>query len=71
MVAGGVVYGVGEVGGGDAGWRGQELGGVGGVVAVEAEQDVEVDRAAGLVFGGLAVRDTDSAGPGRGASRSG
>ena len=30
---------------------------MGGVVAVEAEQGVEVDRAAGLVFGGLAVRD--------------
>ena len=30
-----------------------------GVVAVEAEQGVEVDRAAGLVFGGFAVGDAD------------
>ena len=35
---------------------------VGGVVAVQAEQGVEMDRAAGLVFGGLAVRDADLAG---------
>ena len=39
---------------------GQEAAGVGGVQAVEAEQDVEVDRAACLVFGGLAVRDPDA-----------
>ena len=36
------------------GW-GQEPSGVVLVVAVEAEQDVEVDRAAGLVLGGFAV----------------
>ena len=59
---GGPVRGVLEVGGGDAGRRGEELGGVGGVVAVEAEQDVEVDCAAGLVFGGFAVRDADAVG---------
>ena len=41
------------------GWRGQERVRVAGVVAVEAEQGVEVDRAAGLVFGGFAVSDAD------------
>ena len=56
---GGPPGGVGQVGGGEAGGRGQQPVGVGGVVAVEAEQGVEVDRAAGLVFGGLAVRDAD------------
>ena len=56
---GGVADGVFEVGDGDGGWwRGDGVR-VGGVVAVEAEQDVEVDRAAGLVFGGFAVRDAD------------
>ena len=34
---------------------GMSAAGVGGVEAVQAEQGVEVDRAAGLVFGGLAV----------------
>ena len=38
---------------------GEEPVGVGGVVAVKAEQGVEVDGAAGLVFGGLAVGDAD------------
>ena len=52
-----MAYGVLEVGGGDAGRRGEDRVRVGGVVAVEAEQDVEVDCAAGLVFGGFAVRD--------------
>ena len=41
------------------GRRGHELAGVGGVQAVEAEQGVEVDRAACLVFGGFAVADPD------------
>ena len=59
---GGVPGGVLEVGGGDAGGRGQEPAGVGGVQAVEAEQDVEVDRAAGLVFGGFAVGDAHAVG---------
>ena len=54
--------GVGEVGGGDAGGRGQQPGGVVVVQAVEAEQDVEVDRTTGLVFGGFAVADTDAVG---------
>ncbi len=44
-----------KVGDGDARGWGQEPSGVVLVVAVEAEQDVEVDRAAGLVFGGFAV----------------
>ena len=57
--AGGPAGGVLQVGDGDAGRRGQQPVRVGGVVAVEAEQGVEVDRAAGLVFGGLAVRDAD------------
>ena len=56
---GGLPGGVVQVGGGDAGRRGQQPVRVGGVVAVEAEQGVEVDRAAGLVFGGLAVGDAD------------
>ena len=43
------------------GGGGSSASGVGGVVAVEAEQGVEVDCAAGLVFGGLAVRDADLA----------
>ena len=43
-----------------------EAGRVGGVQAVEAEQDVEVDRATDLVFGGFAVGDPD-----RGDSRTG
>ena len=57
--AGGPAGGVVQVGDGDAGGRGQQPVRVGGVVAVEAEQGVEVDRAAGLVFGGFAVRDPD------------
>ena len=56
---GGPPGGVVQVGDGEAGGRGQQPVRVGGVVAVEAEQGVEVDRAAGLVFGGLAVRDAD------------
>ena len=56
---GGLADGIVEVGDGEAGRRGQDLVRVGGVVAVEAEQGVEVDCAAGLVFGGLAVRDAD------------
>ena len=56
---GGLPGGVVQVGGGDGGGRGQQPVRVGGVVAVEAEQGVEVDRAAGLVFGGFAVRDAD------------
>ena len=56
---GGLPGGVVQVGDGDARWRGQQPVRVGGVVAVEAEQGVEVDCAAGLVFGGLAVRDAD------------
>ena len=55
--SGGVADGVLEVGDGDAGRRREDRVRVGGVIAVEAEQDVEVDRAAGLVFGGFAVRD--------------
>ena len=55
-VGGGLADGVVEVGDGEAGRRGR-LVGVGGVVAVEADQGVEVDGAAGLVFGGFAVRD--------------
>src|SRR6266498_2431387 len=43
---------------------GDEGVGVGGVMAIEAEQGVEVDRSAGLVFSGLAVGD---AGRGHGA----
>ena len=42
------------------GW--EQPAGVGVVQAVEAEQDVEVDRAAGLVFGGFAVGDADGVG---------
>ena len=49
--------GVVQVGDGEDGGRGQYLVRVGGVVAVEAEQGVEVDRSACLVFGGFAVRD--------------
>ena len=41
------------------GGGGSSVSGSAGVVAVEAEQGVEVDRAAGLVFGGLAVGDAD------------
>ena len=52
---GGVPGGVLKVSDGDARGWGQEPSGVVLVVAVEAEQDVEVDRAAGLVFGGFAV----------------
>ena len=59
---GGVPGGVLEVGDGDAGGRGQEPSGVVLVQAVEAEQDVEVDRAAGLVFGGFAVGDPHAVG---------
>ena len=54
---GGPPDGVVQVGDGEDGGRGQQLVRVVGVVAVEAEQGVEVDRAAGLVLGGLAVRD--------------
>jgi len=56
---GGPVDGVFEVGGGDAGRGRDDRSRVGGVDAVEAEQDVEVDSAACLVLGGLAVRDPD------------
>ena len=59
---GGVPGGVLKVGDRDARGWGQEPSGVVLVVAVEAEQDVEVDRAAGLVFGGFAVRDADAVG---------
>jgi hypothetical protein len=51
----GLADGVLEVGGGDAVRRDDDRGGVLGAGAVEAEQGVEVDRAACLVFGGLAV----------------
>ena len=59
---GGVPGGVLEVGGGDAGGRRQEPCGVVVVQAVEAEQHVEVDRAAGLILGGFAVADPDAVG---------
>ena len=59
---GGLAGGVFEVGDGDAGGWGQQAAGVVGVQAVEAEQDVEVDRAAGLVFGGFAVGDAHAVG---------
>ena len=52
---GGLADGVLEVGGGDAGRRGDDRVGVFAVGAVEAEQGVEVDGAACLVLGGLAV----------------
>ena len=52
---GGLADGVLEVGGGDAGRRGDDRVGVFAVGPVEAEQGVEVDRAACLVLGGLAV----------------
>ena len=42
-----------------AGGGGRGVSGVAGVVAVEAEQGVEVDCSASLVFGGLAVGDAD------------
>jgi hypothetical protein len=58
-VLGGLADGVLEVSGGDAARRGDDRGRVGGVGAVEAEQGVEVDRAACLVFGGLAVGQAD------------
>jgi len=51
--------GVVEVGEGDPGRGRGDAVGVGGVGAVEAEQDVEVDRAACLVLSGLAVGDSD------------
>ena len=63
---GGVADGVLEVGGGDAGRRRDDGGRVGGAGAVEAEQDVEVDSAACLVLGDLAVGEPD-----RGASACG
>ena len=44
-----------------AGWWGRRPGGQL-VQAVEAEQDVEVDRAAGLVLGGFAVGDPHAVG---------
>jgi hypothetical protein len=48
-----------EIGGGERGrWRDDAFG-VGGVDTVEAEQDMEVDRSAGLIFGGFAVREAD------------
>ena len=56
---GGPSDGVFQVGDGEDGGRGQQLVRMGGVVAVEAEQGVEVDRTAGLVLGGLAVRDAN------------
>ena len=59
---GGVPNSVLEVGDGQAGRWGQEPGVVVGVQAVEAEQDVEVDCATDLVFGGLAVGDPDAVG---------
>src|SRR6185437_4414887 len=46
----GLPGGVVQVGDSDAGWRGQEPVRVGGVVAVEAEQGVEVNGSASLVF---------------------
>lgn len=55
-VSGGLADGVLEVGGGEAGRGRDEGGGVLAAGAVEAEQDVEVDGAACLVLGGLAVR---------------
>lgn len=58
-MAGGVL----EIGHGDA-RRGREQGtGPVGVVAVEAEQAVEMDHAAVLIFGGLAVREPDERDP--------
>jgi hypothetical protein len=56
---GGPADGVLEAGGGEAGRGRDDSSRVGGVCPVEAEQDVEVDGAAGLVLGGLAVRDPD------------
>jgi hypothetical protein len=58
---GSVADGVVQVGDGDPGGRGQDPAGMLGIVlvAVEAEQGMEVDRAAGLLFGSLAVGDPD------------
>lgn len=56
---GGPGDGVLKVGGGDAGRRGDDRVGVVAADAVEAEQGVEVDGAACLVFGCLAVREAD------------
>ncbi len=54
-----LVDGVVEVGGGDwCRWRDDRVR-VGGVEAVQAQQDVEVDGSAGLEFGGFAVRNPD------------
>ena len=58
-MAAGQADGVLDVGGGDAGRRRDDRGGVFAAGAVEAEQGVEVDGAAGLVLGGLAVRHAD------------
>ena len=56
---GGQADGVLEVGCGDAGRGRDDRGGVVAAGAVEAEQGVEVDGSAGLVLGGLAVRQAD------------
>jgi hypothetical protein len=57
----GVGEGLVQIGGGDSRWRGEGDVGVVGVEGVEAEQGVEVDESAGLVFGdfgkGQAQRD--------------
>src|SRR5215469_6945104 len=56
---GGLVDGVVQVGGGDlCRWRDDRVG-VAGVEAVQAQEGVEVDGAAGLEFGGFAVGDPD------------
>jgi len=47
----GVGEGLVQIGCGDSRWRGEEGVGVVGVEGVEAEQGVEVDESAGLVFG--------------------
>src|SRR5262249_23308544 len=50
---GGGGHGAGQGGGGQGRWGGQDLVGVAGVVAVEADHGVQVHRAPGLVLGGL------------------
>jgi hypothetical protein len=58
--SGGVPYGFFEVDDGQPGRWGGDGGGVALVDAVQAQQGVEVDGAAELVFGGFAVREPDS-----------
>jgi hypothetical protein len=55
----GVPYGVVQVGAHDPGGGWDQGGGVVGVIAVQAQEGVEVDGAADSVFGDLAVRDPD------------